>query len=599
MRFAARGRAASWTVAAMWCLLAGAGAGTAAVAAPPQASPTPTPTPPSPAPAPAVGPDGAGGAPEVLARLRAMEQRNRELEARYGAIEEQNRRLTEELQRTRAEQADQFRAILDRLEGRPGGPVAPAAAAGADGPLPPAPPPTPAPSPLLPLLDDAPRDTVDADTPVPDYTEGQFAPYAPAPGYSYPPRRPGGRQALGGTFGPGFRFSTEDEEFRLQIHYESQIEGRVWGQDQVPANSGIYLPRQRIFFSGNITRPIEYELAINRGFGSLNVLNAFVNLHLDDRFQFRIGRFFTPMLYDQYAISNYWLPTPERSIFTTNLSLNRQYGAMAWGYLLDKRLDYAAGVFNGSRNSFEPVANGLDFVGYLNARPFQESEALPWLRFLNVGTSVAYGDQDQAPVPASFRIAGGSPSADVPGPATTPFLILDRGVIERGDRLLGSVHAAYYHKSLSLIGEWQYGYGGYVAPGAQRSTRVPFRGYYVSAGYFLTGEQVERRTRVTPLRPFLTTRADQGRRGPGAWEAVARYSVLGLGDDVFTAGLADPALWSNQAATTELGLNWYWNDYIKIYMFWLRGDFADPVQYRPGQFQQTADMFWLRFQLYF
>ena len=39
--------------------------------------------------------------------------------------------------------------------------------------------------------------------------------------------------------------------------------------------------------------------------------------------------------------------------------------------------------------------------------------------------------------------------------------LLER-VQERGERLLGSVHAAYFYKSLSLIGEWQYGYGSYA-----------------------------------------------------------------------------------------------------------------------------------------
>ena len=137
---------------------------------------------------------------------------------------------------------------------------------------------------------------------------------------------------------------------------------------------------------------------------------------------------------------------------------------MGWGYLFDKRLDYAAGVFNGSRNSFESLSNGVDFVGFLNARPFQESESLRFARFLNLGTSVAFGYQDQPPVPVAFRIGGGSPNADVPGAGTTPFLILNPGVIERGDRLLGSVHAAYFYKGLSLIGEWQYGYGSYASP---------------------------------------------------------------------------------------------------------------------------------------
>ena len=89
---------------------------------------------------------------------------------------------------------------------------------------------------------------------------------------------------------------------------------------------------------------------------------------------------------------------------------------MAWGYLFHERLDYAVGVFNGSRNSFESQNNGVDFVGYLNARPFQESESLRFARFLNIGTSVAFGRQNQSPVPATFRIAGGlpTPTSQVP-----------------------------------------------------------------------------------------------------------------------------------------------------------------------------------------
>jgi len=438
------------------------------------------------------------------------------------------------------------------------------------------------------------------DTPVPDYTEGQFLPYSPAPGYALSDISGAKRLPLLGTFGNGFMFQTEDEEFRLWFHLESQIEERIWRQrDQIPANSGFFLPRQRIFFDGNITKRIEYEFSINRGLGgTINLLNAFINLHFDDRFQVRFGRFFTPFTYDQYAISNYWLPTPERSLFTTNVGLGRQFGLMGWGYLFDKRLDYAAGIFNGSRNSFESLNNAVDFVGFVNTRPFQESESLTFARFLNLGTSVAFGHQDQPSVPTAFRIGGSSPNADVPGSGTTPFLILNPDVIERGDRLLGSVHAAYFYKGLSLISEWQYGYGSYASLARPSSTQVPFSGFYVAGGYFLTGEQVERRSRVTPRRAFIPTKKGDP-LGPGAWEVVGRVSELRLGEKIFSSGFADPNLWSNQAVTTELGVNWYWNEYVKMYMFWLHGEFGDPVQYRPGGFQRSADMFWLRFQLYF
>ena len=504
-------------------------------------------------------------------------------------MEETNKKLATELERTKREHQEQMEQILKKFEdlsNREAGQRRPPGPGGEVGRR-------------AQPSDNAPA--ADPDTPVPDYTEGQFSPYLPIPGHaaseiSSAKRK---RQPLTGSFGPGFEFTTDDEEFSLRVHYESQIESRIWSQaDQTPANSGIFLPRQRIFFNGNITKPIEYEFSINRGFGSLNLLNAYINIHFSDRFELRLGRFFTPLPYDQYAISNYWLPTPERSIFTTNVGLNRQFGMMGWGYLFDKRLDYAAGVFNGSRNSFESLANAVDFVGFLNARPFQQSERLRFAQYLNLGTSVAFGYQDQAPVPVSFRIGGGSPNADVPGPGTVPFLILNRDVVERGERLLGSVHAAYFYKSLSLIGEWQYGYGSYATAARPSPTPVPFSGFYVSGGYFLTGEQVERRSRVTPLRPFLPRKKEDG-IGPGAWEVAGRVSQLRLGEKVFTGGFADPELWSNSATTTELGLNWYWNEYIKVYMFWLHGEFGDPVQYRPGGFQKTADMFWLRFQLYF
>ena len=507
-------------------------------------------------------------------------------------MEALNKRLASELEATKrqhAEQMNEMKALLQKGGVRPENPieapVPPAVNRGVgDG---------PAPSMGNPGYDDV-------ETPVPDYTEGVFSPYLPPSGFPVPtpPGREPARLPLNGTFGPGFRFQTENQEFRLQLHIGSQFETRLWGDGGgLPGSSGVFLPRQRLILNGNITKPVEYEFAINRGLNSFDLLNAFVNLHFDDRFQLRIGRYFTPLTYDQYAIPTWWMPTPERSLYTTNVGLNRQVGIMGWGYLFDERLDYAAGFFNGSRNSFQSLNNGADFVGYLNVRPFQHWVSSP-ARFLNMGSSVSFGYQDQNAVPVAFRVGAISPDAVAPGVGTVPFLILNPGVIERGNRLLGSVHSAYYYRSLSLIGEWQYGYGNYSMPGRPTSTQVPFSGFYATAGYFLTGEQVERRTWVDPLRPFVPLSRNLP-RGPGAWEAVARVSRLGLGDQIFKGGFADPNLWSNSAITTEVGLNWYWNRYVKVSTFWLHGAFGEPVTYRPGDRHNNADMFWTRFQLYF
>ncbi len=438
------------------------------------------------------------------------------------------------------------------------------------------------------------------ETPVPDYQDGVVTFDTPVPlseRLTKPPRSD--RSPLDGYFGTGFWWTTQDEEFQLRVRIGSQFDLREWSPGNYDySTSGLYLPRQRFFLAGRITKPLEYELAFNRGMNGTDLLNAYLNYHANDRLEIRLGRYFTPLGFDQYAIPIYWMPTPERSLFTTNVGTNRQVGLMAWGYLFDAKMDYAVGAFNGGRNSYQSANNAMDVNGYVNFRPFQGSDTLPFLRYLNIGTSAAYGYQDQRPVPQAFQIGAISPNSNVPGLGTIPFLILDNDVIEKGPRLLGSVHTAYYYKSLSLIGEWQYGYGSYASRNRRAPVAVPFDGFYATAAYFLTGEQIERRAVVKPNRRFRPF-SGSANSGPGAWEVVARVTELDLGDSVFDAGFADQRLWSDSALQTEVGLNWYWNEYLKVYMFWLHADFGDPVMNRPGQYQSSADMFWMRFQLFY
>jgi phosphate-selective porin OprO/OprP len=170
-------------------------------------------------------------------------------------------------------------------------------------------------------------------------------------------------------------------------------------------------------------------------------------------------------------------------------------------------------------------------------------------------------------------------------------------VRELGERALWGLHTAYFYKGMSLIAEWESGFNnyGFVNRPSTR-VRLPVSGYYVQAGYFLTGEQVTRRTQVKPLRPFDLR---EGRRGWGAWEVHGRYSALQLGDQVFNGGLADANQWTNQVFATDIGLNWYINQYLKVYFDWQHAEFGRSVIAGPGAHQKTSDLFWLRAQLYF
>jgi phosphate-selective porin OprO/OprP len=101
---------------------------------------------------------------------------------------------------------------------------------------------------------------------------------------------------------------------------------------------------------------------------------------------------------------------------------------------------------------------------------------------------------------------------------------------------------------------------------------------------------------IEPLNPFDLR---PGHFGLGALEATARFSDLTLGRQVFTGGLADPNLWTNQVQMVDVGLNWYLNKFLKIYLDWEHAMFASPVFYNTGGFQKSNDLYWIRCQVFF
>ena len=401
-------------------------------------------------------------------------------------------------------------------------------------------------------------------------------------------------------FGPGFQISSEDDEFQLQFHNLTQIDLRGYTQGgQDPVHGGFSIPRQRWYFSGRMTRSIEFYTTINRGFGTLDLFDAFINYRFDDRLMFKVGRFKTPLTYEFYAISAPDFIVPERSLFSSNFSPNRELGLMGWGQLFEKRLDYAAGFFNGARLSFQDNNDEKDLISYLNARPFgalKQDDPWSFLKSLNVGGSVDYGLQNSLPLPSVLRTSLAASNAADAVNIAPPFLSFNKNVIERGARSLWGAHIAYFYKGLSLLGEIQGGYQSYATTSPRNLTQVPVHAYAATGGYFITGETVDRRTQVEPLRPFSLKK---GQRGPGAIELQGRYSSLQVGRNVFGAGLADPNQWTNQLYTVDLGVNWYLNAYTKIVFEWEHAVFGNPVLYAPGHWQLTSDLLWARFQVYF
>ena len=146
---------------------------------------------------------------------------------------------------------------------------------------------------------------------------------------------------------------------------------------------------------------------------------------------------------------------------------------------------------------------------------------------------------------------------------------------KRASRFLQwSAWLMWYYKSFTVLAEYSGMNQDYAINGKTTATRtrVPFSGFEVTTFYFLTGEQITRRVDVKPDRDFGFK--DGHVTGPGAVELFTRYSEMSLGNDVFTAGLADPNLWSNKASRDRYrkltGTGTASRKYISITMlFWL------------------------------
>ena len=427
-----------------------------------------------------------------------------------------------------------------------------------------------------------------------------------APGQSSPPNPPPSarfnmpptltNKPLTGKFGPGFEVKTADEEFVLQFHDLTQIEFRGYQQGgQDPTHDTFALPRQWWMFSGRITRPWEYFVSFQNGFDTFSGLDMFLNAHYDDRVQLKVGRFKTPFTYEFYTEPVQGLINPERSLFFNNFALNRSVGGMIWGRLFNQTtpLDYAVGMFNADPNSFLATSDAKNVLAFVSWRPFATFVDSPLENFV-FGGSVMAGTQTLLPNPATFRTVVATSGNAVNG---VPFLSFNANARESGPRAFWDIHAAWYYHHLSLIAEWQSGYQDYAMITSLAShDRIGVESYYVQTGYFITGETVSGRNIVRPLHDFDIR---QGKEGLGAIELQGRFNSLNLTKNIFSSGLADGNLWTDNLYTAETGFNWYLNQYTKVSFSWQHAVFGNPVLYNATSRQKTSDLFLLRFQLYF
>lgn len=403
-------------------------------------------------------------------------------------------------------------------------------------------------------------------------------------------------------FGGGyFQLSDPDGEFTAKLQNQITADGTFYDRQNMPTTEkGFNVPFQRTYLYGNITKNWEYQLAEQGFLGSFNLLDMFINAHFSDKVQLRFGRGLSPFLYEYYGFSPAWEPVITNSPLF-QLAGKRQVGAMLWGSLLDQKLQYQAGIFNGIDGAFFDLDKNKDFLGSVTLTPFKDREN-SILQHLGFGVGVQTGWQNymlNKGATSNFINGAGEPTLNFNYITSTgvPFFQYNDNVRANGNRTKIAPHFFWFGR-FSVLAEYLI-QSRELADTTREGMSVQ-RGYYVNTSYFLTGERyagdgLGGYTTISPIRPFMPS---QNQWGPGAWEVAFQFSELNVGNGDFQRGFADPNLYTNRLDQLMVGMNWWPNKWVRLSFDWVYDEFnrAIPLGGNPVD---RYNIFWTRFAMFF
>lgn len=386
----------------------------------------------------------------------------------------------------------------------------------------------------------------------------------------------------------GFEARTKNGDFsfkiggRIQLDY-NHYDGLFNADEGGDTGSDVFFRRLRLAFSGTVKKDWAYKLQYD--FESEETQDIYIRYKGQDIGSLIFGKHKTPAGLEALVSSKY-ITAIERSAPTNAFAYGRLTGISLAGSA--GSVYYQVGLFDGDEE--RGSSNEDDDVDWL----FAGRVALPIegsFGLLHLGASYTFLDTETG----AWTLDAQSSTYNL-GSATSLSERPEIRDTDSSDRIRSAAFAydgiSTYGVELGLIAgpfHLQAEYfdatydDGDRAPGAasaediERAEEHSFDGYYVQAGYFLSGEK----------RPYKKSRAVFDKlkpRGPaGAWEVFARYSELDYSDGG-----------GNTGEVATLGLNWYINANVRAAINYVHAEYDNPV----GD-EDDGDAIAMRLQLIF
>ena len=382
----------------------------------------------------------------------------------------------------------------------------------------------------------------------------------------------------------GLGISSPDGRFKFQVGGRVQADWNVFEQDITPLGDGMELRRARLKMQGTMYKDFKFKLEVNFDpGGKVEVTDGWLSYQgfkpMGLPLVLTVGHQKVPFSQQSMTSSN-WQVFQERSMqdaFIDNPAMGRRrLGFVARTYGAHWLAD--AGVF--AEGTRKPDADNDNFgaAGRLLFYPLIEERKL-----MILGGAVYYRSWNRNPASGEDLKFAARPEGHIAGSKlidTGWMSPMNNTIMYNGQvsGVLGSFHAQaeYTGVRVSRTGE----------------ENISFNGWYVQAGYFLTGEnRVYDRKSGKYKRPVPKSMVGDG--GWGAWELAARYSEMDLASGDIQGG---------KERNVTVGVNWWMNRSFLIRVNYVRAH-TDPTtsesSIRGAGVDQSVNVFEGRFQVVF
>jgi hypothetical protein len=294
----------------------------------------------------------------------------------------------------------------------------------------------------------------------------------------------------------GAYIKTTDDRFSLKLNVRTQGLFRYESPEDEKDSSSFSVKRARLLAGGNVFYPwMQYNTQITLEGGGSALRDAYIEATYFDWAQPRIGQYKVP--FDrEFLTSAFSLQLIDRSIASSQFSLQRDIGLQFAGKFFKNQLNYAVGMFNGSGANQGNVNNNFMYVGRLVWTPFG---AYPY-------------SQAALDTPDSPKLAFGMAGAYLPG--------LDPGERKTLAGPLGNTNILPVESDVyELVADLAFKYqnfsfeGGYYFRNIDPNEPTPFgdenaQGFYLQGGYFVIPKKLELAARYAWVNPDNPNQTD-------------------------------------------------------------------------------------------